>query len=165
MDESAADFCRRLHPRLVGAMQLHTGDRGLAEEIAQESLARAWQRWDRVGRADFPDAWVFRVALNLATSRFRRVATERRAMSRIDGRAALPGADDTADRVAVRAAVATLPPRQRLALVLRFYADLPVEQAAEAMRCAPGTVKSLTAKAIVNLRTNLALEMEVDTGA
>jgi RNA polymerase sigma-70 factor (sigma-E family) len=166
MDEPVADFCRRMHPRLVGALCLHIGDAGLAEEIAQEALARTWQRWDRVALADSPDAWVFRVALNLATSRFRRTTTERRALARMEGRAAAPGSDDDTDRLVVRAAVAALPPRQRSALVLRYYADLPVEQTAEAMGCAPGTVKSLTAKAIDNLRANLALDVrEVEADA
>jgi len=59
---------------------------------------------------------------------------------------AAPDVFDDADRVTVRAALATVPPRQRAALVLRYYCDLSVEQAAEVMRCSTGNVKSQTAR-------------------
>ncbi len=60
----------------------------------------------------------------------------------------------------MRAAVATLAPRQREALALRYFADLSVEDTAAAMRCAPGTVKALTSQAIAALRTQLATDDE-----
>jgi RNA polymerase sigma-70 factor (ECF subfamily) len=66
-------------PRLVGALALHCGDRGTAEELAQEALARAWQRWTQVQQMQNPSAWIYRVAFNLATSWFRRRAAETRA--------------------------------------------------------------------------------------
>ena len=59
---------------------------------------------------------------------------------------------DPADAVAIRRAVAALPRRQWTALVLRYYADLPVSEVAALMGCAPGTVKSLTSKALTALR-------------
>lgn len=155
----AAAFCRRVHPALVGAVGLHCGDRSVAEEVAQEALARAWERWEAVQRMDSPEAWVYRVAFNLATSRFRRRAAERRALDRLGPRAA-PVAHDEADRLAVRAAVASLPNRQRQALVLRYFADLPVDEVAAVMRCAPGTVKSLTSRAIDGLRLQLGDQVE-----
>jgi len=152
-------FCRRVHPDLVGALTLHCGDRGVAEEVAQEALVRAWLRWQEVSTCDSPAAWVYRVAFNLTASRFRRRAAERRAHRRLGAIVSAAPPDD-ADRVAVRAAVASLPERQRLALVLRYYADLSVEDAAAVMRCAPGTVKSLTSKAIDGLRTRIAVELD-----
>lgn len=42
------EVCARLRPQLVGALTLHTGDRAVAEELAQETLVRLWQRWPRV---------------------------------------------------------------------------------------------------------------------
>lgn len=65
---------------------------------------------------------------------------------------------DEADRLAVRAAVADLPERQRAALVLRYYVDLPVAEVADVLGCAPGTVKSLTHKAVEGLRRALGDE-------
>jgi RNA polymerase sigma factor (sigma-70 family) len=64
---------------------------------------------------------------------------------------ATPSGADVADAVAVRAAVATLPRRERAAIVLRYFADLSVNDTAAVMRCRPGTVKSLTSHAITKL--------------
>jgi RNA polymerase sigma-70 factor, ECF subfamily len=111
MTESDAEaFCGRVLHRLVGSMALYVGDRGLAEEIAQEALARAWERWHRVSAMDSPEAWVFKTARNLARRQLTRRALERRAGTswpedRLD--------HDVASTVAVREAVAALPERQR----------------------------------------------------
>jgi RNA polymerase sigma-70 factor (sigma-E family) len=157
-DEREADvtaFCRRVHPRLVGALGLHCGDVRVAEELAQETLARVWERWPTVRAADSPEAWTFRVAFNLANSRYRRRAAEERAYGRVGIRRDEEDGPDTAGRLAVRAAVASLPPRQRAVIVLRYFADFSVEDTATAMRCAPGTVKSLTSRAMAGLRAHL----------
>jgi len=148
-------FCRRMRPRLVGTLSLLCGDGDVAEELAQETLARVWLRWARVRELDEPlaVAWTYRVAINLANSWLRRRAAERRARARLAARGAGAHLDpDPADAVAVRQAVAALPRRQRTALVLRYYADLPVAEVAALMGCAPGTVKSLTSKALTAVR-------------
>lgn len=155
MEPSA--FCRELHPRLVGALALHCGDRDVAAELAQETLARVWERWSTVERHEAPEAWAFRVAFNLAASRYRRRAAERRAHARLGVTSVHE--PDTADAIAVRAAVAALPPRQRAALVLRYFADLSVERTAEVLGCRPGTVKSLTSQAIASLRDRFEVEV------
>src|SRR5258706_16322206 len=126
------EFCERMYPRLVGALALQFGDAEVAKEVAQEALTRAWQHWPRVSGYDSPEAWVFRVALNLSTSRFRRATRERQVLAQV---AALPpaGVADETDRIAIRAAVLALPPRQRSALVLRFFPDMPVDQLAHVM--------------------------------
>lgn len=121
---------------------------------------RAWERWPEVVAADSPVAWVHRVAFNLATSRFRRRAVERRAYRRVAGADATAGPDLTA--VVVRAAVTQLPERQRAALVLRYFADLSIDDSATAMDCAPGTVKALTNQAIASLRSRLHLFEEAN---
>lgn len=63
---------------------------------------------------------------------------------------------DHASRVAVRTALASLPPRRQVTLVLRFYCDLSVEQVADALGCSPGTVKSQTARGLDALRRALS---------
>jgi RNA polymerase sigma factor (sigma-70 family) len=160
------EFCLAVHPRLVGTLALHSGDLGFAEELAQEALVRAWERWDDVSRADRADAWVDRVAFNLMNSRFRRRSAERRAYERaaMDRRDAGPDVDRAA-LVSLRAAVAALPPRQREAVLLRYFADLKVDDVAQVMACAPGTVKSLTAAALANLRGVVGGFEEVDVDA
>ena len=157
MDRELHHFCVREHPRLVGALTLHCGDRHVAAELAQEALVRVCESWPTVSQMEAPGAWLHRVALNLSSSYFRRRTAERRARDRYSSRQVEEAPPDHATAVAVRSAVAKLPPRQRTALVLRFYSDLSVEQAAEAMSCAPGTVKSLTSQALASLRSSTGL--------
>jgi RNA polymerase sigma factor (sigma-70 family) len=151
VDGDAASFCEVLYPQLVGALTLYCGRRDVAEEIAQETLVRVWDRWPKVRDMASPKGWAHRVAINLANSRYRRLAAERRATARLQQER--PGADPDRDAdLALRAAVAALPARQRAVVVLRFFADQPVEETARLLHCAPGTVKSLTSKAIDRLR-------------
>lgn len=151
-DAELAAFCAVEHPRLVRLLALYVGSVPVAEELAQDSVARLCEHWPRVAAMANRRAWLTRVALNLANSWFRRRAAERRAQARhgpVPDRVDEPG---TAAALAVRAAVAALPPRQRTALVLRYYADLPVAEVAALMRCSEGTVKALTHQAIARLR-------------
>ena len=146
------EFCRRARPRLCGTIMLLVGDPHVAEELAQETLARVWVGWARLAALDEAArrAWAYRVAVNLANSWWRRRLAERRALGRlVDGqRMAL----DPADVITIRRAVGALPTRQRTALVLRYYTDLPVDEVAALMGCAPGTVKALTSQALHRLR-------------
>lgn len=165
-DRALAALCRDEHPRLVGLLALYVGSRPVAEDLAQEALIRLHQHWPRVRTMPSPRSWLFGVALNLARSWWRRRYAEHRANRRHQAGAAettgdSPGTGTEPDTVlAVRAAVAQLPPRQRAALVLRFYAGLPVAETARQMGCAEGTVKSLTHKAIAALRRSLDVALE-----
>jgi RNA polymerase sigma factor (sigma-70 family) len=150
-DEAGA-FCQREWPRLVGSLSLFTGDGDLAQELAQETLARVCRDWRKVSNLDAPGAWAHRVALNLARSHFRHRAVARRYGGRLESSVQIDE-PDTATAIAVRHAVARLPVRQRTALVLRYFADLSVAETAETMRCPEGTVKTLTRQAILALRT------------
>ena len=151
----AEAFCIRVRPWLVGSLSLYCGDADVAEELAQDTLARVWDRWGAVATMASPEAWTYRVALNLANSHYRRRAAERRANARQECiRLDAPDAD-AADALAVRQAVSLLPKRQRAALVLRYYADLPVTETATLLGCAPGTVKALTHQAIAALRASV----------
>jgi len=154
VDVTPDAFCRRLHPKLVGALRLYLGRPDVAEELAQEALVRVIQNWPKVATMDHADAWTFRVAFNLANSRLRRVLAERRAQHRSGPATTVHWNVDVAEVLAVRAAVAALPPRQREAVVLRYFGDLSVEQVAQAMSCRPGTVKAHLHQAVANLRTS-----------
>jgi RNA polymerase sigma-70 factor (ECF subfamily) len=158
VEGSAADeFCRELWRPLASTMGLLCGSKSVGEEIAQEALARAWARWSYVSRLDSPEGWAYRVAINISRSQHRRIGAERRALARTQEAEKQPP-PDPADAIAVRQAVAALPERQRAAVVLRYLLDLPVAEVAEIMRCAPGTVKSLTSQAIERLRVDFVLE-------
>jgi RNA polymerase sigma factor (sigma-70 family) len=157
----AVAFCERLRPKLVGALSLYCGDPALAEEQAHDTLIRVWEDWDRVKRLQAPEAWAVRVGMNGLHAVFRRRAIERRALARVAALqrdTAVAPATDEHDHV--RRAVAALPRRQRTALVLRYYLDLPVAETAAAMGCAEGTVKSLTSKAIDRLGHVLSTDVE-----
>jgi len=145
-------FCRDLRPRLLGALRLEVAHH-VAEELTQETLARVCDRWESVRAMRSPEGWAFRVAFNLTRSVLRRRVAERRALSRYaaDGAPVTTGLDQ-ADLLALREAVRDLAPRQRRALVLRYYADLPVEEVARVMGCTPATVRSHTRGALARLR-------------
>jgi RNA polymerase sigma-70 factor (ECF subfamily) len=163
VSDSAADFdgfCRSVSPRLFGALVLQCDDRATAEELAQEALSRAWERWETVHRAERPEHWVFRVAFNLAASDRRRRQAARRAHERLGRPDDI--SPDSSDRAALRGALEELPPRQRAAVVLRHYAGFSVAEAAATLECAEGTVKSLTSQGLDRLRAVLDVEVTRD---
>lgn len=165
--EPVVEFCRHEHPRLVASLRLYTGDRDLADELAQEALARAYRDWRRVSELHNPAAWTHRVAINLANSSLRRRRYERAARARAASRAHDRHDDPDPTLAAVlRSALAALPQRQREAVVLRFLLDMSVEMTAVHMRCAQGTVRALTAQGIAALRrrAELADLLEVHDG-
>jgi RNA polymerase sigma factor (sigma-70 family) len=160
---SVDELCRRVHPRLVGALRLYLGDVEVARELAQDALVRVVERAPEVTAMERPDAWAFRVAFNLARSRLRRLGAERRAHARSGPAPAEADPVDVAAAVAVRRALALLPPRQRQAVVLRYYADLSLEEVARAMGCRPGTVKAHLHQAVAALRlAGLADDADLD---
>lgn len=147
-----ARFCEEQHRRLVASTTAFCGDALLAEEIAQEALVKACERWERVRVMDAPGAWLHRVALNLARSRFRRKAIERRVMS--GQREADHHRDaDVADAVDLHRALAELAPRRRTVVVLRHVAGLSVTETAEAMGISETAVRSLASRALGELRS------------
>lgn len=156
MDEAApspdfAAFCAAHYADLVATASFILHDRWQAEDVAQEALARAWARWRRVGGLERPDLWLRRVGVNLAISglRHRRVRTRYLRSTSTPVPDPGPGSalDDTLSR-----ALATLSPRQRSAVVLRYFADLSIADTAAAMGCKEGTVKALTSQAVAALR-------------
>jgi RNA polymerase sigma factor (sigma-70 family) len=136
----------------VGSLTLFCGDREVGEELAQEALARALAAWDRVAEMACPEAWVYKTGLNLARDGIRRRRIERRMHQRLAATAREVTLPDTPTALAVRGAVLALPPRQRAAILARFYAGLGVEESAQVLGCAPGTVKALVHQAVRRLR-------------
>lgn len=103
----------------------------------------------------YPEAWVHRVAINLSSSRGRRVTASWRALLRHGGAPEQHETADLADRVAVREAVAGLPRRLRTALVLRFYLGYSPDEAGRVMDCSGQAVRNLTHRAVRILRKEL----------
>jgi RNA polymerase sigma-70 factor, ECF subfamily len=111
----------------------------------QEAFARASIRWARLRAYDAPEAWVRRVATNLATSGLRRARRQLAALARLGTAAAEP--PGSTDRLAIEAGLRRLPLRHRQVLVLHHGADLPVDEVARQLRVPIGTVKSRLARA------------------
>lgn len=126
--------------RFIVQLHAYTADMGTAQDVVQEAFARALQRWSRVSTYDNPEAWVRRVAWNLATSNWRRIARFNTFMRKqtVERHVAEP----SPDRVMLVKALATLPESQRRAVVLHYLGDLSVNDIAAQERVAPGTVKS-----------------------
>jgi RNA polymerase sigma-70 factor (ECF subfamily) len=146
-------FCRAQYPRLVGMLGLYCGDGDLAEDLVQEALVRLVRAWDQLPTDEDAERWLTRVAFNLAKSNFRARATRRRVLATF-GHTLVDSAnaDDHASVFAVRAAVASLPERERRVVILRFFADLSVAEVAAIIGRPEGTVKSLTHAALERLR-------------
>ena len=123
----------------------------LAEEATQEAFTRAYVRWERVSAMERPAGWVYVVAVRFARRRRRDLLADPTLRAAADRDLAA----DVVDRVTLQAAIQRLPNRQRVALVLRYYGGLPLDEIATAMGCAQGTVKSTVHAAQLRLRIEL----------
>lgn len=109
---------------------------------------------------DRPVAWIWRVAVNLSHSRFRRRQAERRAYGRVAALTREEHRDpDAAEAVAVRRALAALSPLQRQIVLLRFYLDFPVDDVAELTGRSRTAVTSITHRALLRLREELGIDV------
>jgi RNA polymerase sigma-70 factor, ECF subfamily len=152
-DDDFEDFYQASYPRLVGQLTVMTGSLEDAEDAVQEAFARASTRWARLRAYDAPEAWVRRVALNLATSGLRRARRQLADLARLGAASGEP--TQATDRLAIQAGLRRLPLRHRQVLVLHYGADLPVEEVARQLRVPTGTVKSRLARARAALGVHL----------
>jgi RNA polymerase sigma-70 factor (sigma-E family) len=151
-----AELYLRHSPAGLRLAYLLTGDRALAEDLMQEAFARLIGRLQHLRDPDAFDAYLGRTIVNLSTSHFRHRAVER---AYLDREGPLMRREiretDVAEHEAMRRAILALPERQRAAIVLRFYEDLPEEEIADALRCRRGTVRSLVSRGMAAMRSNL----------
>jgi RNA polymerase sigma-70 factor (ECF subfamily) len=132
-------FYQAHYPGLVAMAYALLGDLGEAQDVVQEAFCRAWRRWDTINGYEHPVAWVRRVAMNLASSRWRHLRAARRHLRR-ERAVDVPPLEP--DHVVVVAALRTLPADLRRALVLHHLVDLPVAEVARELGVPVGTVKS-----------------------
>ncbi len=155
------ELYQRHLPRAIALAYLLTGNSAVAEDLAQEAFLRAASRFPQIRDQNSFPAYLRRTVLNLWKNSLRRQRREQAYLARQNPRTLEDEPVDLAARYAVRAALLRLSPRQRAAVVLRYYEDLPERQIAELLGCRPGTVKSLLARGLDSLRTDLG-ELEVD---
>ncbi|CAA9288247.1 MAG: hypothetical protein AVDCRST_MAG41-4179 [uncultured Corynebacteriales bacterium] len=151
-DDGFAEFATANGRRLRHAARLLTGDDGRAEDLVQIALARTYLRWGRI-RSEDPMAYVRKVLYTAHADWWRRRWRSEYPTDTMPD-AAAPGdlAADQAERDRLRGALATLSPRERAVVVLRFYEDLGERETAAALGIAPGTVKSTCSRALGKLR-------------
>jgi RNA polymerase sigma factor (sigma-70 family) len=133
------------------------GAREEAADLAQEACARAYSHWHRVGGFDSPDAWVTRVAGNLALDLLRR---RRTAARHAENSGASASREPDGDRVDLQRALLSLSRRQRDVVLLRFVADLSEAAVATALGCSVGSVKAHASRGLATLRTTLGTEID-----
>nr|WP_091552673.1 sigma-70 family RNA polymerase sigma factor [Micromonospora pattaloongensis] len=139
-DDVIGDVYAGCFRRLVVQLYAVTGDLGEAQEAVQEAFTRALAAPRRFAGLDNPEAWLRRVAVNVARSRHRR----RRVLDALLRRIGPPPvvADTAPEHLALLAALRRLPEGQRHALALHYLVDLPVEEVAQTLAVSVGTVKS-----------------------
>jgi RNA polymerase sigma factor (sigma-70 family) len=135
-------------PRLRRVAYLMVGQAEIAEEIVHEAFARTYHR---LASVDAPAAYLRTTVVNLCLSWRGRRALEQR--HRPQGRTIveLPEVDET------WGLLSRLPRRQRVAVILRYYEDLPFDRIAAIIGCRPATVRSLVHRAIASLRKDMTL--------
>ncbi len=134
---------------------LMVGDHQLAQDLVQEALVKTLLAWPRLSDRGDLDAYVRRVIVTTCISWRRRRAFHERPVERLPEQQGLDPADSVATHDAVVVALAALPPRQRAAIVLRYYQDLTEAQTAEVMGCSVGAVKSQVSVGLRRLRDRL----------
>jgi RNA polymerase sigma-70 factor, ECF subfamily len=152
-DDGFDAYFVRNYGRLVAELHSVVGSVADAEDAVQEAFARASVRWERLRDYDHPDAWVRRVALNLAASSLRRARRRLVAYRRVGVAPPVPAPGE--DTVVLAQALGRLRRRHREVLVLHYLAELSVEEMARVLRIPVGTVKGRL------FRARAALEREL----
>ena len=140
------------------------GDPHRAEDVVSAALAKVFRNWKRISRLDHPDAYLRRILVTTYLDEGRRPWRQERPMAEVPEPPPVACPDGVVDRVTLLALLDRLPPRQRAVLVLRFFADLSVDQVADALDCAPGTVKAHTHQGLAELRALWGAESPVLNG-
>ena len=142
------EFYLAHYPAMVRLAYLTTGSRAAAEDVVQDAFVEWYRRRAAIRE---PAAYLRRAVVSRCVSWVRRRVVERRHRPTFDDATAGPDAD----LVAVRRALAGLRPRQRAAVFMRYYLDLPEADIAAALGCRAGTVKSLLHRSLASLREAL----------
>jgi RNA polymerase sigma factor (sigma-70 family) len=144
-------------PRVLLTLRAALGEDSLAEDAVAEAFARAYGRWSKVSSMDSPTGWVYVVALNHARLLARQRSRERDHVLRFETPIAQPGPEPEDP---VWLAVRALSPSSRMAVSLRYIADLPEAEVARLMGVSRGTVATTLHRARKVLGEQLRIELE-----
>jgi RNA polymerase sigma-70 factor (sigma-E family) len=160
-DDEFVEFAVAVSPRLRRTAFLLCGDWHTAQDLTQATLAKVFVAWRRINRQDAAPAYAMRTLLNTFLAGRRRRSGEVLTAEPPDLAADLPAPDL---RLAVLEALATLPPSSRAVVVLRYWADMSVQETARVLGCSEGNVKSQSARALDKLRLQLG-DAETEPGS
>jgi RNA polymerase sigma-70 factor (sigma-E family) len=152
-------------PALMRLARLLTDDEHRAEDLTQDTLARAYVRWRRIAQMDRPDIYVRRILINANRSWWRRRSSQEVPSATLSDRAErgdLGG--EAADRDEMRQLILALPERQRVVLVLRYYEDLDDPTIAQILDCSRVTVRSHARRGLAKLREHFGLPTTTGAG-
>lgn len=156
--ESFEQYVRRRGPELIRFAAAVSADPVLAEDVVQSVFERVHRDWERISHMVAVDAYVRRAVVNETVSwrrRFGRLVLRAIPVDR-------PAPGDHSEEHAVRSdlaeRVARLPARQRAAVVMRFWGDLPDDEIAAALGCRPVTVRGYISRALRSLRIEMSEE-------
>ena len=150
-----ADLYEIHGPHALRLAYVLTGDRELAEDLVQDAFVKLSGRFADLRDPKAFQAYLLKTIVNLAKMHWRRkrvervVAVRERSMTRPSHLPDIEGYEE------IKAALLRISPRQRAAIVLRFFEDLSEAQTAEVLGCATGTVKSLVHRGLLTLRTEM----------
>ncbi len=155
-----ADVYAAHHAEALRLAYLLCGDPHRAEDAVADAFVKVYRRW-QTHKIDTPRAYIRRAVVNEVNSKFRRLALERREAAKRSGdeRGAHAPDDHVADTELMIAALSRLPARQRSAIVLRYYLDLPERDTADAMGVSVGTVKSTVSRGLERMRRLMGEEV------
>jgi RNA polymerase sigma-70 factor (sigma-E family) len=142
---------------LLRTAYLLTGDAHLAHDLLQTALVKTWSRWPTLRDEGSAPAYVRTVMASTSVAWWRRRWRAEVPTGDVPETAGADAYDAVHQRDQIGRALATLTPRQRATVVLRFYEDLPEAEVATALGCSVGTVKSTTSRALATLRAALPL--------
>ena len=148
---------------LVRSAYLLTGNEATAQDLVQTAIVTTWRRWERITNKEDPEGYVRRVLITTFLTSWRRRWWYEIPTADMPDAAVEDGDADV--RLSVKRALAALPPRQRAVIVLRYLDDLSEADAAQALGCSTGTVKSQAARALAKLRNSPELSNQWDKEA
>jgi RNA polymerase sigma-70 factor (sigma-E family) len=156
IDQDFAEFVGARWASLYRLAYLLAASPTGAEDLLQTALEKAYVNWSRIGRMEYPEAYVRRMLATTLVSSRRRAWIGEQPWAELPETAADVADVPVLDRSLLWPLVCALPDRQRAVIVLRYYEDLSEAQIADALGCAAGTVKSQSSAAIGALRRALA---------
>ena len=154
------EFVAARSTALLRTAYLLTHDHGLAEDLLQTSLTKAWFAWGRI--SDSPEAYVRKVLFNTYATWWRRKWNGEHATEDLPDAGVGDDSDASGAGIDLWSAMERLPRRQRAVVVLRYFEDLTEAQTADILGCSVGTVKSQCSRALAKLRIDPALAVDSD---